>query len=228
MCSAVDPLVSELRTCALKFCRNWIQYLLLPIKDHVTLVKLVKILFNTHFRLSYFPLCFWHSPLPQDMILHRCQLGGRGFQAQWNSRAGLPLRRCEQVTWRDWNPWRPQVAVHWVQGLARHCRAHASVVQLRCKAGLKRTNMIRPKIHNMSRGLRLTCYIWILLQSCCNLPLTRVVCLTLVDCCTFDVPLLCHSCLGRMHVCIEGLDVIQRSDLGTKNTNYVTITLKIQ
>lgn len=126
-------------------CRTFSQYLVLS--RHSPVITETKqashsISYHTRFHFSFVS---WHSPLPQDTRLHRCQLGGRGFQAQWNSRAGFPLRRCTQVTWRDWNPWRPQVAVHWVQGPTRQCRAHASDVQLRCEAGLRTTRQIRTK-----------------------------------------------------------------------------------
>lgn len=76
------------------------------------------------------------SPLPQDKMLHRCQLGGRGLHMQWCSRVALPVRRCAQVTWRDWKPCRPQVAVHWVHGPTRQCRAQPSVEQFFKELGL--------------------------------------------------------------------------------------------
>lgn len=76
------------------------------------------------------------SPLPQDRILHRCQLGGRGLHMQWCSRMAFPVRRCAQVTCRDWKPCRPQVAVHGVHGPARQWRAQASVEQFFRELGL--------------------------------------------------------------------------------------------
>lgn len=79
-------------------------------------------------------------PLPQDKTLHLCQLEGRGLHMQWCSRVALPVRRCTQVTRRDWNPWRPHVAVHCVHGPIRHCRAQASVEQFFTELGLWRTN----------------------------------------------------------------------------------------
>jgi len=76
------------------------------------------------------------SPLPQDNRLHRCQLGGRGLHMQWRSRAAFPVCRCAQVTWRDWKPWRPQVAVHCVHGPMCQWRAQASVEQFLRELGL--------------------------------------------------------------------------------------------
>lgn len=77
------------------------------------------------------------SPLPQDKILHRCQLEGRGLHMQWCSRVAFPVRRCAQVTCRDWKPCRPQVAVHCVHGPTRQWRAQASVEQFFRELGLQ-------------------------------------------------------------------------------------------
>lgn len=75
-------------------------------------------------------------PRPQDRMLHRCQLGGRGFHMQWCSRVAFPVWRCAQLTCRDWKPWRPQVVVHGVQGPTRQRSAQACVEQFFREPGL--------------------------------------------------------------------------------------------
>ena len=77
------------------------------------------------------------SPLPQDKILHRCQLGGRGLHMQWCSRVALPVRRCAHITGRDWKPCLPQVAVHWVHGPTCQWREQLSVEQFFRELGLR-------------------------------------------------------------------------------------------
>lgn len=124
---------------------------LLPRCDSVSGLKLNQIIFGVNL-----------LPRPQDRMLHRCQLAGRGFHMQWCSRVAFPVRRCAQLTWRDWKPCRPQVVVHGVHGPTRQWRAQASVEQFFRELGLPMETHIKEKEGGayLFQGISTAAHMW--------------------------------------------------------------------